>query len=149
MSSSSGPCSSPGAGAKASSAGTCAAAVSSRRRRACSLRSWSVSRREATVTSQARGLSGTPSCGHWTVAASSASCTASSHASKRPYRRTRMPRTCGARRAQQVDVVVGRAHISAPEVSISARTSSGEKRALGHRNAISAARSALSQSTIR
>ena len=52
-------------------------------------------------------------------------------------------------RAQQVDVVVGRAHISAPAVSISGRTSSGEKRALGHRNAISAARSALSQSTIR
>ena len=84
VSSCSGACSSPGAGAKASSAGTCAAAVSSRRRRACSLRSWSVSRREATVTSQPRGLSGMPSAGHWTAAASSASCTASSHASKRP-----------------------------------------------------------------
>ena len=52
-------------------------------------------------------------------------------------------------RPQQVDVVVGRAHISAPAVSISGRTSSGEKRALGQRRAISAARSALSQSTMR
>ena len=52
-------------------------------------------------------------------------------------------------RAQQVHVVVGRAHISAPAVSMSGRTSSGEKRALGQRRAISAARSGLSQSTMR
>ena len=34
-------------------------------------------------------------------------------------------------RAQQVHVVVGRAHISAPAASMSGRTSSGVKRALG------------------
>jgi hypothetical protein len=60
------------------SGGSCAVAVSSRRRRADSLRHSSVSRRDATVTSQPFGLPGTPSVGHWTAAASSASCTASS-----------------------------------------------------------------------
>ena len=64
--------------------GSSAAAVSSRRRRADSARQVSVRRRSATVTSQPRGLSGTPSRGHWTEAASSASCTASSHAPKSP-----------------------------------------------------------------
>ena len=65
-------------------AGVQVAAVSSRRRRACSLRSRSVSRRDATVMSQPRGLSGMPSVGHWVAAASSASCTASSAVSKCP-----------------------------------------------------------------
>ena len=51
--------------------------------------------------------------------------------------------------AQQVHVIGVGSHISAPEASISGRTSSGVKRALGHRRAISAARSALSQSTMR
>jgi hypothetical protein len=60
------------------------ATVSSRRRRACSLRSRSVSRREATLISQLRGLSGTPPAGHCTLAAKSASCTASSARSKLP-----------------------------------------------------------------
>jgi hypothetical protein len=60
------------------------ATVSSRRRRACSARSRSVSLREATVISQLRGLSGTPSRGHCTEAARSASCTASSAVSKCP-----------------------------------------------------------------
>ena len=60
------------------------ATVSSRRWRACSLRSRSVSLREATVISQPRGLSGTPSAGHCVAAASSASCTASSAVSKCP-----------------------------------------------------------------
>jgi len=41
------------------------ATLSSRRRRACSLRSRSVRLREATVISQPRGLSGMPSFGHW------------------------------------------------------------------------------------
>ena len=58
--------SSSGAGANAPRGGTWAAAVSSRRRRDCSLRSSSVSRREATVISQPRGFSGTPSPGHCT-----------------------------------------------------------------------------------
>ncbi len=40
--------------------GSSAATATSRRRRAFSLRHWSVSRREATVSSQARGLSGVP-----------------------------------------------------------------------------------------
>ena len=52
-------------------------------------------------------------------------------------------------RPQQLDVLVGRPHISAPAASMSGRTSSGVKRALGQRSAISAARSALSQSTMR
>jgi hypothetical protein len=68
----------------------------SRRWRACSLRSRSVSRREATVISQARGLAGMPCFGHWVAAASSASWVASSAVSKCPYRRTSAPRTCGA-----------------------------------------------------
>lgn len=54
--------------------------ASSRRRRAASLRTWSTSLREATVTSQPRGLSGTPASGHCRAAANSASRTASSHA---------------------------------------------------------------------
>ena len=101
------------------------------------------------MTSQARGLSGTPSLRpldrrgeqrllHGVLARVEAPVPADEDAED--LRR---------QGAQQVDVVVGRAHISAPAVSISGRTSSGEKRALGHRNAISAARSALSQSTIR
>ena len=53
-------------------------------RRAVSLRSSSVRRRDATVTSQPRGFSGTPSSGHCTAAASSASWTASSQASNWP-----------------------------------------------------------------
>ena len=44
--------------------GSSATTLSSRRRRALSLRHSSTSRREATVVSQARGLSGTPSVGH-------------------------------------------------------------------------------------
>ena len=47
-------------------------------------RSRSVSRREATVISQPRGLSGTPSSGHCLAAAISASWTASSAVSKCP-----------------------------------------------------------------
>src|SRR6266852_4958913 len=54
-------------------------------------------RRTATWISQPRGLSGTPSSGHWTAAASSASWTASSAAEKSPKRRITAPRTCGAR----------------------------------------------------
>ena len=69
---------------------------SSRRRRATSARTSSVSRREATVISHPAGLSGTPSRGHCKDAASSASWTASSHSSKRPWRRTSAARTRGA-----------------------------------------------------
>ena len=71
-------------GATHSSAGEAVATASSRRRRADSPRTWSVMRREATVTSQPRGRSGTPSAGHWTAAASNASWTASSHRSNWP-----------------------------------------------------------------
>ena len=56
--------SSSGAGATNSSAGANAAAAASRRRRAESLRISSVIRRDATVISQPRGLSGTPPAGH-------------------------------------------------------------------------------------
>ena len=52
------------AGASHSAGGICRAAASSRRCLACSLRSRSVSRREATVISQPRGLPGMPSAGH-------------------------------------------------------------------------------------
>ena len=72
--------------------------VSSRRRRDASLRNWSVKRREATVTSQPSGRSGRPSRGHRSVAAIIASWTASSQASKWPYRRTSAPRACGVNR---------------------------------------------------
>ena len=60
------------------------ATVSSRRCLACSLRSRSVSRREATVMSHAFGFPGTPVSGHVVAAAISASCTASSAVSKWP-----------------------------------------------------------------
>jgi hypothetical protein len=68
----------------ASSSRAASAAVRSRLRRASSLRQRSASRRDATVNSHAGGSSGTPSAGHCTAAAISASWTASSHASKRP-----------------------------------------------------------------
>ena len=84
MSSCAGSTSTSGAGVTARSLGSNAAVASSRRRRADSLRSWSVRRRDATVISHARGLSGRPSVGHCVAAASSASCTASSQASKCP-----------------------------------------------------------------
>ena len=85
------------AAATSASAGRCTPSSSSRRRRAPAARISSVSRLEATVTSQPRGRSGTPSTGHCRAAASSASCTASSHAAKSPLRRTSAARTCGAR----------------------------------------------------
>ncbi len=59
-----------GAEATNSSGAAIVAAFSSRRRRADSLRSRSVSRREPTRISQPRGLSGTPSVGHCWAAAS-------------------------------------------------------------------------------
>ena len=67
-----------------SSARIIAASVSSRRRRADSLRHVSTRRRAATVINQPLGLAGTPSVGHCSAAASRASCTASSHVSKPP-----------------------------------------------------------------
>ena len=69
---------------------------SSRRRREARLRTSSVTRRSATATSQPRGLSGAPSRGHCTAAASRASWTASSARAKSPDRRATAPRTCGA-----------------------------------------------------
>ena len=60
------------------------AAISSRRRRASSLRYWSAILREATRMSQASGLSGVPPAGQVVAAASSASCTASSASAKWP-----------------------------------------------------------------
>ncbi len=85
------------AGTCSGSGGTRAATTSSRRLRADSLRHSSVSRRDATVISHPLGLSGTPSAGHWTDAASNASWTASSQESKcaPPWRRASVPRTCG------------------------------------------------------
>ena len=72
------------AGASHCSGSAQRATLSSRRWRACSLRSRSVSRREATVISQPRGLSGMPSVGHCMAAARSASWVASSAVSKWP-----------------------------------------------------------------
>ena len=48
------------------------------------LRKMSASLRLATVSSQARGLSGAPEAGHCTAASTSASCTASSQLSSPP-----------------------------------------------------------------
>ena len=56
-----------------SDGGVATATSSSRARRDCSLRTWSIRRREATVISQPRGLSGTPPDGHCCAAASRAS----------------------------------------------------------------------------
>lgn len=75
---------SPGGGAVNASRGVSAAAFSSRRRRAESWRSWSVSRLDAVLMSQPRGFSGSPRTGHCRYAASIASCTASSAVSKWP-----------------------------------------------------------------
>src|SRR5262245_2437030 len=83
-------------GSASGSRGRRTASASSRRLRALSLLNVSTSRRLATVSSHERGLSGRPSTGHRRDAASSASCTASSHASNCPWRRTSAPRTCGA-----------------------------------------------------
>ena len=76
--------SSPDGPASTSGTGVIATSASSRRRRASSLRSASVRRRDATVSNHALGLAGQPSTGHWRAAASNASCTASSHRSKCP-----------------------------------------------------------------
>ena len=73
-----------------------ARAVRSRRCRAESARYSSIRRRAATVISQPSGLAGSPSTGHCRTAVSSASCTASSHVSKSPYRRIRAVSTRGA-----------------------------------------------------
>ena len=81
------------------------AARASRRRRASSLRYWSVSRRAATRISQPSGLSGVPSPGHRVAAASSASWTASSAAAKSPERRATAARTCGASSRSRPSVV--------------------------------------------
>src|SRR3954469_2897764 len=96
VSSASGAASTSAPGATSSSGPAIAATLSSRRRRALSLRNWSVSRRVATVINHPRGFAGTPPTGHCVAAASNASCTASSHRSNCPYRRTRKPSTCGA-----------------------------------------------------
>ena len=76
--------SSSAGGAGAGSAGASATTVCSRSRRADSRRHTSIRRRDAVVISQPFGLAGTPSAGHCTAAASSASCTASSQLSKSP-----------------------------------------------------------------
>ena len=60
--------SSSAARASCSSGGTMLTTSASRWRRAASARTWSVTRREATWISQARGLSGTPSVGHCVAA---------------------------------------------------------------------------------
>ena len=82
------------------------AASASRRRRASSLRYWSVSRRAATRISQPSGLSGVPSPGHRVAAASSASWTASSAAAKSPDRRATAARACGASSRSRPSVAV-------------------------------------------
>ena len=76
--------------------GSRSAATVSRSLRDCSLRHWSISRRSAVWISQPRAPAGMPSRGQCTDAASSASWTASSAASKSPYLRASTPRTCGA-----------------------------------------------------
>ena len=118
---------SPPAGATRSATGVRAASTSSRRRRACSLRISSVSRRVATVTSQARGCSGTPSAGHCAAAAISASCTASSQASSPPWRRSRLPSTCGACSRSSASTLKGRPGSAAPPSRRSARWASGRR----------------------
>ena len=76
------PTSASAAPAASSASGVAWNTASSRRRRADSLRSMSVSRLVATVSSQPRGLSGVPDAGHCVAASSSASCTASSQLSR-------------------------------------------------------------------
>jgi hypothetical protein len=117
-----------------------------------------VSRREATVISQARGSSGRPSSGHCLAAAISASWVASSAVSKCPKRRTTAPRTCGAssgsRSPAPASGMAGQMSSSARESAIGrtsakarARTLSGPGQ-LASRAVISVARSKLSHSTI-
>src|SRR5215213_5487103 len=85
-----------GAQGTESSADSGTATAASRRRRAVSLRHRSASRLDATVISHPFGLCGMPCFDHAMVASRRASWTASSHASKWPWWRTRAPRTCGA-----------------------------------------------------
>ena len=99
--------SSPGTG-PAGVASDHEAASASRRRRASSLRYWSVIRRAATRISHPSGWSGVPSAGQWVAAASSASWTASSAAAKSPERRATAPRACGASSRSRLSVLMAR-----------------------------------------
>ena len=122
-------------------------------RGSCSLRHWSISRRSAVWISQPRAPAGMPSRGQCTDAASSASWTASSAASKSPYLRASTPRTCGASsrsRASTSAALVSarlRAHSSRTWIGCSSATPSGPGTA-EYLAAISIARSSDSTSTI-
>ena len=76
----------------------CCSSTSSRLDRAASERWLSTRRRDATRTSHPRGLPGTPSTGHCALAATSASCAASSQSASPAPRRSRAARTWGASR---------------------------------------------------
>src|SRR6185437_13827700 len=54
---------------------------------------WSIARKRPALTSHVRGFAGTPSIGHRSIAATNASCTASSAPSKSPSSRTSVART--------------------------------------------------------
>src|SRR5690606_38675159 len=105
--------------------GVWSTASASRRRRACSLRSWSCMRRLATWKSQPPGLDGTPSRGHCVAAATSASCTASSAAAKSPLRRTTAPMTCGARSRSSRSAAGSREIVSTPYTTAAAAVCQG------------------------
>src|SRR5580704_11399776 len=82
-------------------------------RRAISLRTWSVMRRDATWINHPRGFSGTPSCGHCVKAAIIASCTASSAEEKSQKRRATAPSTCGASSRNRCSDVVSHGFVIA------------------------------------
>src|ERR687898_467255 len=111
-----------------------AAEASSRRRRASSLRSWSVSRREATVVSQDRG--GQQRLLHGVLADVEVSVAADQRAEDLRCELTQ----------QVVETGVG-PQISRPPASMTGRTSIAVYRASGIWAASSPARSAVSHST--
>jgi hypothetical protein len=82
-------------------------------------------RRDATWISHPLGLAGTPSVGHCVAEASSASCTASSAASKSPKRRESTPTTCGASVRSRSSALVASGHSSSAGAAITERTSIG------------------------
>ncbi len=127
---------------------TWAAAVSSRRRRACSLRSSSVSRRDATVISQPRGFSGTPSRGPLHGRGEQRLLHGVLGGVEVPVAPDERAEDLRRETAQQVlDAGGVRRHISVPDCPSAAAARRAAKLASGQRAAISVARSRVSQSS--
>jgi hypothetical protein len=90
---------------------TCGLVAATRRtllRRVSRLRIRSTARYRAVVCSQAAGLSGTPSCRHFSIAATNVSCASSSAVSRSPTNRANRARTRGDSTRHKVATVASR-----------------------------------------